>query len=194
MSTNEKIIYAVFTGGGSQLRNIEELIAENIPGIKMRIATNPLAEFSINHEHKHKEEISPILLGLIKNGKQNCCHEEQYINSATGMQEIFSEKEFNTTSIHNKERDYQKEPEESPVEIEYEIPTVTEEAEKKEEQVTSQKHKKKKKSSINIKAKLIARRVNKTFKSILNGTMTYVDNATKTEDEVNFDDTPTENK
>ena len=96
------------------------------------------------------------------------------------MQEIFSEKEFNTTSIHNKERDYQKEPEESPVEIEYEIPTVTEEAEKKEEQVTSQKHKKKKKSSINIKAKLIARRVNKTFKSILNGTMTYVDNATKT--------------
>ncbi|MBR6804924.1 MAG: pilus assembly protein PilM [Bacteroidaceae bacterium] len=65
-NSNEKIIYAVFTGGGSQLRNIEELIAENIPGIKMRIATNPLAEFSINHEHKHKEEISPILLASSK--------------------------------------------------------------------------------------------------------------------------------
>lgn len=193
-NSNEKIIYAVFTGGGSQLRNIEELIAENIPGIRIRIATNPLAEFSINNEHKHKEEISPILLGLIKNGKQNCCHEELYINSGTGMQEIFPEKEFNTTSIQNKERDYPKEPEESPVEIEYEIPTVTEETEEKEEQAPSQKHKKKKKSSISIKAKLLARSVNKTFKSILNGTMTYVDNATKTEDEVNFDDTPTENK
>ena len=74
------------------------------------------------------------------------------------------------------------------------VAETVEETEEKEEQTPSQKHKKKKKSSISIKAKLLARSVNKTFKSILNGTMTYVDNATKTEDEVNFDDTPTENK
>lgn len=191
-NSNEKIIYAVFTGGGSQLRNIEELIAENIPGIKMRIATNPLAEFSINNEHKHKEEISPILLGLIKNGKQNCCHEELY----TGMQEIFREEDYDNqpTPTPNTDHNPQTETKENHTE-EYVLPTEPEEdEEEKTKETPPQKQKKRKASSISIRFRLFTRKVNRAFKSILNGTMTYVNNATKTEDEVNFDDTPTENK
>ena len=191
-NSNEKIIYAVFTGGGSQLRNIEELIAENIPGIRIRIATNPLAEFSINNEHKHKDEISPILLGLIKNGKQNCCHEELY----TGMQDIFREEDYNNqpTPAPNTDHNPQTETKENHTE-EYALPTEPEEdEEEKTKETPPQKQKKRKASSISIKFRLFTRKVNRAFKSILNGTMTYVNNATKTEDEVNFDDTPTENK
>ena len=78
---------------------------------------------------------------------------------------------------------------------EYALPTEPEEdEEEKTKETPPQKQKKRKASSISIRFRLFTRKVNRAFKSILNGTMTYVNNATKTEDEVNFDDTPTENK
>ncbi len=218
--SNEKIVYAVFTGGGSCLRNIDRLIAENLPGIRMRLASNPLAEFCINNEHKHKSEISAILLGLIKNGKENCCYEQEY--SAKGMQDIFRKEKFetpvpNTQNKHKGAGNREIEddpitpliPKEKEIEIEEEEQGTKEEQQetkeetkketKEEAQETSTDKKKKKRSRTGIKMKLFFKKcgkgVNKTINGILNGTMTYVDNATKTEDDVNFDDTtPAEKK
>lgn len=64
----------VFSGGGSNLKNIIMLIEENIPNIKIRIAT----EMSkiINSEENimlTRDTITPTLFGLLNIGKENCC-------------------------------------------------------------------------------------------------------------------------
>ncbi len=202
--SNERITYAVFTGGGSNLRNIERLIADNLPGIRMRLASNPLAEFCINNEHKHKSEISAILLGLIKNGKQNCCYEQQY--PITGMGEIFPEENFaepkpKTPKKRKEDKKEEEVPQKTSEEEEIETEIRNEEDTKEEaiepDSAAPSDNKRKKRSRTGIKTKLffkkISKRFNSTLNGIWNGTKTYVDNATKTEEDVNFDDnTPTE--
>ena len=58
------------------MKNIEMLLNDNLPGLKIRIATEPFIEFSTSSTLRVKrEEISATLLGLLKSGKQNCCQE-----------------------------------------------------------------------------------------------------------------------
>ena len=74
--SGENLSNAVITGGGAKLKNIEMLLNDNLPGLKIRIATEPFIEFSTSNTLRVKrEEISATLLGLLKSGKQNCCQE-----------------------------------------------------------------------------------------------------------------------
>ena len=195
-NSNEKIIYTVFTGDGSQLKNIEQIIAENLPGIRMRIASNPLAEFVTSQEHQHKGEISPILLGLIKSGKENCCYEERY--GSSGMREIFTPDYFDTPDSDKADKEETDNLSTATMTTDTDSETATGEPEdvmqpeETEETEAPAVGKKKKGNRTGLKMKIFFKKCgkgfNKTINGIWNGTMTYVDNATKTEDDVNFDD------
>ena len=190
-NSNEKIIYTVFTGDGSQLKNIEQIIAENLPGIRMRIASNPLAEFVTSQEHQHKGEISPILLGLIKSGRENCCHDGRY-----GIQEIFTEDDYQTTDPvkADDEEPYTADetPETEKTATAADEPAQPVEAEVEEDIRPTDNKKKKKGSRMGLKMKIFfnkcGKRINKLNNGITTGVMTFVKNATKTEEDVNFDD------
>ena len=89
--SGENLTNAVITGGAAKLKNIELLLNDNLPGLKIRIATEPFIEFSTSSNLKVKrEDISATLLGLLKSGKENCCQEpkQQVI-----MQNIFKDEE-----------------------------------------------------------------------------------------------------
>ena len=74
--SGENLTNVVITGGGAKLKNIELLLNDNLPGLKVRIATEPFIEFGTSNTLKVKrEEISTTLLGLLKSGKENCCQE-----------------------------------------------------------------------------------------------------------------------
>ena len=89
--SGENLSNAVITGGGAKLKNIELLLNDNLPGLKVRIATEPFIEFGTSSTLKVKrEEISATLLGLLKNGKQNCCQEPRV---QAVQQVIFTEEE-----------------------------------------------------------------------------------------------------
>ena len=190
-NSNEKIIYTVFTGDGSQLKNIEQIIAENLPGIRMRIASNPLAEFVTSQEHQHKGEISPILLGLIKSGRENCCHDGRY-----GIQEIFTEDDYQTTDPVKADDEEPYTADETPETEETataaDEPAQPVEAEVEEDIRPTDNKKKKKGSRMGLKMKIFfnkcGKRINKLNNGITTGVMTFVKNATKTEEDVNFDD------
>lgn len=190
-NSNEKIIYTVFTGDGSQLKNIEQIIAENLPGIRMRIASNPLAEFVTSQEHQHKGEISPILLGLIKSGRENCCHDGRY-----GIQEIFTEDDYQTTDPVKADDEEPYTADETPETEETataaDEPAQPVEAEVEEDIRPTGNKKKKKGSRMGLKMKIFfnkcGKRINKLNNGITTGVMTFVKNATKTEEDVNFDD------
>lgn len=75
--SGENVRKIVFTGGGAKLKNIELIIEEVLPNFKTRIATDH--EFTYFTDEKlelTKGAITPILYGLLKRGKENCCKEE----------------------------------------------------------------------------------------------------------------------
>lgn len=75
-SSGEAINRVIFCGGGSKLKNIDILVEENIPNMKIRFANEPATNY-ISDENLMltKGAISPTLLGLLKQGKENCCKE-----------------------------------------------------------------------------------------------------------------------
>ncbi|MBQ5705568.1 MAG: cell division FtsA domain-containing protein, partial [Bacteroidaceae bacterium] len=89
--SGENLSNAVITGGGAKLKNIELLLNDNLPGLKIRIATEPFIEFSTSSTLRVKrEEISTTLLGLLKGGKDNCCQEPK---QQVVMQNMFKDEE-----------------------------------------------------------------------------------------------------
>lgn len=90
-NSGENITNAIFTGGGAKLKNIEKLLADTLPEIRIRIATDPFVEFNVGNNLQLKRgEPNATLLGLLKCGKENCCQDpatkEQPI-----MKDIFAE-------------------------------------------------------------------------------------------------------
>ena len=74
--SGESVSNVVITGGAAKLKNIEPLLNDNLPGLKIRIATEPFIDFTTSAALKvKKDEISATLLGLLKAGKVNCCLE-----------------------------------------------------------------------------------------------------------------------
>ena len=67
--------HIVFTGGGSKLKNIKELLDEFMPNFSTEIKPEPqfnlISESSVNVY----ETITTALYGLLKQGKANCCEE-----------------------------------------------------------------------------------------------------------------------
>ncbi len=97
--SGENISNAIITGGAAKLKNIEPLLNDNLPGLKIRIATEPFIEFSTGNNLKIKrEEISPTLLGLLKSGKENCCQEPKV---QAVMQNIFKDEEEKSEEKNN---------------------------------------------------------------------------------------------
>ena len=163
--SGENLSNAVITGGGAKLKNIELLLNDNLPGLKVRIATEPFIEFGTSSTLKVKrEEISATLLGLLKNGKQNCCQEPRV---QAVQQVIFTEEET-----------LKKEPE-TPVQPEEPVKSAEENKQQKEE---IKKPKPPKKPSI------FTSLFGDWTKNIKESAKDFVNNATKEEDEYINDD------
>lgn len=76
-TSGENVGRIIFTGGGSKLKGLNELVDDNIPNFKIRIAGDE--EVNINN-YRNLEfttgAITPTLFGLLERGKENCCTEE----------------------------------------------------------------------------------------------------------------------
>lgn len=109
--SGESISNVVITGGAAKLKNIETLLSDNLPGLKIRIATEPFIEFTTSSSLKVKrEEISATLLGLLKEGKENCCQEPKI--------QAVQQKIFNDEDVKNETKnDVRQKPEENNVPV-----------------------------------------------------------------------------
>ncbi|MBQ5663339.1 MAG: hypothetical protein IIV19_02785 [Bacteroidaceae bacterium] len=165
--SGENISNAVITGGGAKLKNIELLLNDNLPGLKIRIVTEPFIEFTTSSTLKVKrEEISATLLGLLKSGKENCCQEPKM---QAVMQNMFHEEENNSEPKN-----------ETPQQKETTAPT-----ENKKQQKEEKKEEKagKKKASFSFSDLWGG-----WTESVKKSAKDFVDNATKEEDEYITDD------
>ena len=160
--SGENISNVVITGGAAKLKNIEPLLNDNLPGLKIRIATEPFIDFTTSTPLKVKrDEISATLLGLLKSGKVNCCLEPKV---QAVQQVIFQEEEENIDVKNN----IPQQPEEKEI--------VTEENKQSNKGVKKPEKVKKKSPIISL------------FDSFKKSAKDFVDNATKEEDDYIADD------
>lgn len=158
---------AVITGGAAKLKNIEPLLNENLPGLKIRIATEPFIEFTTSNTLKvRREEISATLLGLLKAGKENCCLEPKI---QAVQQVIFKNEE----AIPDTKNDV-------PQQLKDKKETLKETAQTKEKEEKKSGKTKKKPSLISI--------FDGWTDSFKKTAKDFVDNATKEEDDYIADD------
>ena len=183
--SGENIACAVITGGGARLKNIETLFVENMPGLRTRIATEPLIDFNSSIEPKlRKGEISSTLYGLLKNGKEGCCQELSPAPQAI-MQNMFEEPQPEAKPVVEQPQPAVKEVEEAPVEVTVAAPetkTITEEKEGKKtrEKKTEKEKSKSKGRTLSIFGDL--------FENLKKGAKDIIENATKEEEEYNEED------
>ncbi|MBQ6694860.1 MAG: hypothetical protein IJN24_08330 [Bacteroidaceae bacterium] len=144
----------ILTGGGSKLKNIELLTEKVLSNYKVRLAKgdNWNIEVADNLELS-ADAITPALLGLLLNGKENCCKEEITApNEATPQTDLFI-KEM-PTEIYEKENEEK-----------------LEERAKEKPEEKKREEKKKKPSKTNI-----------FFKNLFGAVEDFVDNVTAEED------------
>ena len=96
-NSGESINSVVVTGGGAKLKNIETLLADNLPGLRVRIATDTFVDFNVGSNIQLKRgEPSVTLLGLLKKGKENCTQgpkpQEQLVMKDMFIEEHVEEK------------------------------------------------------------------------------------------------------
>ncbi|MBQ2877310.1 MAG: hypothetical protein IJE42_00065 [Bacteroidaceae bacterium] len=75
-TSGEDIGRIVFTGGGSKLKGLSDIIADNLQSFKIKITNGE--ELSINNDDNLElttGAITPTLFGLLSRGKENCCKE-----------------------------------------------------------------------------------------------------------------------
>ena len=73
--SGEMVHHIVFTGGGSKLKNIKELLDEFIPNFSTEIKPEPQFNLISESGVNVYETITTALYGLLKQGKANCCEE-----------------------------------------------------------------------------------------------------------------------
>lgn len=87
-TSGENVGNIVFTGGGSNLKGICNIIDDNIPNFKIRIATD--CKFCIDSDENLElttGAITPTLYGLLSRGKENCCKEETVVEQSAEPQQ-----------------------------------------------------------------------------------------------------------
>ena len=76
ITSGEKVTHILFTGGGARLKNLTQLIKEQLPTYTTRIIIEPsLNSLSDNTIYIAEGAITPTLYGLLNIGKENCCRE-----------------------------------------------------------------------------------------------------------------------
>lgn len=97
-----RIINIVFTGGGSKLKNITEIIEECLPNFKVRIADEESYSYNCAEGLSlAASSITPTLYGLLVNGKDNCCNEFVKANPEQFQTDLFGEPVVNETTPEN---------------------------------------------------------------------------------------------
>lgn len=183
--SGENIACAVITGGGARLKNIETLFVENMPGLRTRIATEPLIDFNSSIEPKlRKGEISSTLYGLLKNGKEGCCQELSPAPQAI-MQNMFEEPQPEAKPVVEQPQPAVKEVEEAPVEVTVAAPETKTITEEKEGKKTREKKPEKEKSKSKGRTLSI---FGDLFENLKKGAKDIIENATKEEEEYNEED------
>ena len=187
--SGENIACAVITGGGARLKNIETLFVENMPGLRTRIATEPLIEFNSSIEPKlRKGEISSTLYGLLKNGKEGCCQELPPTPPAT-MQDMFEEKQPEVKPVVEQSQPVVKEEEKAPIVVTATAPetkTITEE--KEEKKAPEKKTEKEKSKSKGRTFGLIGDLFGNLGATLKQGAKDIIENATREEEDYNEED------
>ena len=76
ITSGEKVTQILFTGGAARLKNLAQLIKEQLPTFSTRIIVEPsLNSFSDSSLYLADGAITPTLFGLLSTGKENCCRE-----------------------------------------------------------------------------------------------------------------------
>lgn len=73
--SGEMVHHIVFTGGGSKLKNVKELLDEFMPNFSTEIKPEPQFNLISESGVNVYETITTALYGLLKQGKANCCEE-----------------------------------------------------------------------------------------------------------------------
>ncbi|MBO5866135.1 MAG: hypothetical protein J6Q73_08835 [Bacteroidaceae bacterium] len=73
--SGERVHHIVFTGGGSKLKNLKELLDEFLPNFSTEIKPEPQFNLISESGVNVYEVITTALYGLLKQGKANCCEE-----------------------------------------------------------------------------------------------------------------------
>ena len=71
--SGEMVRHIVFTGGGSKLKNLKELLDEFLPNFRTDIKPEPEFNLISENEVNIYGVITTALYGLLKQGKANCC-------------------------------------------------------------------------------------------------------------------------
>ena len=90
--SGERVHHIVFTGGGSKLKNLKELLDEFLPNFSTEIKPEPQLNLISESGVNVYGVITTALYGLLKQGKVNCC--EAAMPAAQENSEIFSQTEM----------------------------------------------------------------------------------------------------
>ena len=166
--SGERVHHIVFTGGGSKLKNLKELLDEFLPNFSTEIKPEPQLNIISESGVNVYGVITTALCGLLKQGKINCC--EAAMPAAQENGEIFSQKE-----MEGKEKPTVEEPAEDKVEKEEEERTRKEQEERKAKEEEDKRRKEER------KRKQKEQRAN-IFGSLFDAAKEWISNATS-EDE-----------
>ena len=102
--SENRVANIVFTGGGSKLKNITQIIEECLPNYKTRMAQEDSFSYSCSDELSlASSSITPALYGLLSNGKENCCSELLKTNPDNFQTDLFGEPVVTETPAENQD-------------------------------------------------------------------------------------------
>lgn len=90
--SGERVHHIVFTGGGSKLKNLKELLDEFLPNFSTEIKPEPQLNIISESGVNVYGVITTALCGLLKQGKVNCCEAAMPAAQENGV--IFSQDEM----------------------------------------------------------------------------------------------------
>ena len=98
--SGERVHHIVFTGGGSKLKNLKELLDEFLPNFSTEIKSEPQLNLISESGVNVYGVITTALYGLLKQGKANCCEEIRTNTQSAVPQntEIFTQSEMEGTN------------------------------------------------------------------------------------------------
>ena len=173
--SGERVHHIVFTGGGSKLKNLKELLEEFLPNFSTEIKPEPQFNLISESGVNVYGVITTALYGLLKQGKENCC--EDVLQTAAQQTAIKNGVLFFTDETETEKTVETDEPKKTE-----EVETKVTEEDKKPEQQKPEKPKKQKEPR--------EPKRNPIFGPLFDFAKTFVNNATS-EDENEENDTTT---
>ena len=102
--TEHRVANIVFTGGGSKLKNIMQIIEECLPNFKTRMADEDSYSYNcVDELSLGSSAITPALYGILVNGKENCCNEFIKTTPEQFQTDLFGEPVVTQTTTENQE-------------------------------------------------------------------------------------------